>query len=367
MTLFGNTSLVEPPIDPPVEPPIEPVVEPGLEEPPLEPADDLVEGEPVEVPVSVPAAPAAGPQEDAGTLEHRFKAETPVVVAKAQALAAAVKDKASAEVALAYAVEINDHLKRRREYFDPRVARARQPYQDWLDAKSAACDPLEEAKEILTGKHGAVTKWQAEERDRARREQERLQREADERARIAREEEQRRAREQEEEARRQREQAEEARRAGDAEAAAELSRQARATSEAAAETRQAALAIEAPVIEVKAETPQVAGARTGRSRWDYAITDFEQFFLAAARPRILRELLATLKANGAERPEATAGELLSAIDFMESQCPDISLTLFQENSVTLRARANADRDTVTWPGVKFHNPGSTTLGGRKNR
>jgi hypothetical protein len=357
----SSPHVVEPPIE---EPPFDGVTEPPLEEPAL---DEPIDGEAVEIPVEVLKTVLAE-EEVAGTLEARFKQETPVVVARAQALAAAVTDKPTAEAALEFAVKINDLLKVRREYFDPRVARARQPYQDWLDARSAACDPLEEAKEILTGKHGAVTRWQADERDRARREQERLQREADERARVLREEERRKAQEQEEAARRQREEAERLRAAGDAEQAAELSRRAREASEAAAEARQAAESIEAPVIEVKAEAPQVAGARTGRSRWDYLITDFEQFFLAAARPRILRELLASLKANGADKPGASAADILAAIDFMEGQCPDIPLTLFEENSVTLRARANADRDTVKWPGVKFHNPGSTTLGGgRKSR
>jgi hypothetical protein len=363
----SSPPVIEPELD---EPSFEPAIEPTFEpEPPVDEPNELIEGEPVEVPVDVPkAVDMPGDVDTGGQLEARFKQETPVVVAKAQALANAVVDKPTAETALEFAVQINDLLKQRREYFDPRVARARQPYQDWLDARSAACDPLEEAKEVLTGKHGAVTRWQAEERDRARQEQLRLQREADERAAKARAEERRRADEQEAEARRKREEAERLRAAGDAEQAAKLSQEARATSEAAAETRQAAEQIEAPVVEVRAETPQVAGARTGRSRWDYVISDFEQFFLAAARPRILRELLANLKANGADKPGATAADILAAIDFMEGQCPDIPLTLFEENAVTLRARANADRDTVRWPGVKFHNPGSTTLGGaRKSR
>lgn len=285
---------------------------------------------------------------------------------EAERLAVAVTDKPTCEAALRFAKLVDAALKAAHEHHDPKVERARVPYQDRLEERNAVVKPLERAKERITGKRGAVTLWQAAEAERARREQERLQREADERAAADRRAREAEARAKEDEARRQREEAERARQAGEAAKAAALSQQAMAASEQAAEIHREAAQIEAPIITVTAEKPQVEGTQTGREKWDYRVMNLEEFICdSVAKRRVLKKLLAELRANGAEK--ATGAEVLGFIDFMYDQAPEVSFTLLTENPVTCRASAVANRDTVNWPGIKFYNAGSTAITGNSPR
>lgn len=322
-----------------------------------EPLPPMPEPEPE--PEPEPAAPHA---DDPGAQLERRSTD---VVTQAKTFAAAVKDKASAEAAAQYALTIDGLLKDAHAYFDPLVARARQPWEDRCEERRRVCDPLEAAKAALVGKEGAVTRYDREVKEAAAREQARLQREADEKAERDRQAELQRARAKDAEAMRQREAEAAAKRQGDAAAAAAARAAADAAARDAQESRTAAVEIEAPVIQVTAERPQVRGV-SGRDLWTFEVTDHMAFYRAVTGADQMLSIVSfriQLLESKAQQTADDVAVLAALIDLRESFrgiTPLVSPEAITTNDVYLRGRAKTDKNTLKWPGVRFFNQGSTS-------
>jgi hypothetical protein len=78
--------------------------------------------------------------------------------------------------------------------------------------------------------------------------------------------------------------------------------------------------------------------------------------LAAARPDIFREV-AEMVGSGDLTPAGATGLATNAISqrlrAIASELPIIPSTMFAANLSELKARAVADRDTLSWPGFQF--------------
>lgn len=290
------------------------------------------------------------------------------IVVRARALAAAVQDKPSAQAAIDYATRLDDEIRDATAKIEGPKKRAYQPYLDWLNIERAIIGPREQAKAILTGKEGAVTKWIAAERERA------AARARDEQAARDRDAAERRQRE---EAERQRLEAEAraAREAGDRERAAEASRQ-------AVEAEQRRDAVTADVVPIESPTEGLTGA-TPKKRmvWEFVAPASAprgligdqltaaatlEFVKAIACPHVLRDVITAIK-DVPEWQTASPEELLHLLDHMADTAVQIPIAAVSVDAKYLTRRATADGATLKWPGIKFVDAGSTALAPRNRR
>lgn len=316
------------------------------EPPPLEDLRDILpdhppaEALPDEPPDAPPVSPASS---DSGDVQAQLEQRRDTVVMRAGVLARSLSDQASCEAAVHYATFVDDALREAHAYFDPLVERARQPYQDRLAERKAVIEPLEAAKGLLVGQQGAVTRWLQAQKRQAEAKARDEQRIADEaaakdRARLA------------EEAKQVEQQAAAAAQAGDADRAQELQR------DAAGLVHQAQQTVAAPV---RTEAPTVAGV-SGRKNWTAEVLSTEALVVAIARPTVLKEVLTWIQAiEGWET--ATGRELVTSLDVLEGQTPDVPVAAVEPNLAYLRTRAKADEGTLAWPGVRFYDAGSSAL------
>jgi hypothetical protein len=265
------------------------------------------------------------------------------VVDEAGRLAKAITDQDSCQAAANYATFIDDALREAHDYYDPLVKRARIPYDDRLEERRKVVEPLEQAKALLVGKTGAVTAWLQEQtrlaQERARAEQQaRDEAAAKERARLA------------AEAQEKAQAAVQAAATGDTAKAHELQKDVAALTTQAMETTAAPVQVEAPKID----------GVTGKKSWTAEVTSLKELVLGIARPHIVLEVIQYIKAiPGWET--ATAPELITALDLLEGKSVDIPVTAVEPNDAYLRTRAKADEGTLSWPGVRFYNAGSSAL------
>jgi hypothetical protein len=316
------------------------------EPPPLEDLRDIMpdhppaEALPDEPPDAPPVSP---PPSDPGDVQAQLEQRRDTVVMRAGVLARSLSDQASCEAAVHYATFVDDALREAHAYFDPLVERARQPYQDRLAERKAVIEPLEAAKGLLVGQQGAVTRWLQEQKRQAEAKAREAQRVADEaaakeRARLA------------DEAKQVEQQATAAAQAGDTDRAQELQR------DAAGLVHQAQQTVAAPV---RTEAPTVAGV-SGRKNWTAEVLSTEALVVAIARPTVLKEVLTWIQAiEGWET--ATGRELVTSLDVLEGQTPDVPVAAVEPNLAYLRTRAKADEGTLAWPGVRFYDAGSSAL------
>jgi len=303
--------------DPPEEPD-------GPEEPPR-PFDAFGPAfeEPDQTPMPVEASPEEPPAPAEQSLERRHQSFLATV------LAHKVFDGPTYTQAWEYAKTLAGFIKDARAHWDERVALSYARWKKDCDDRNAALDPLELGKVTIETR---ARDWKREQDEKAAREKKRLQDEADRKAlaeKQAKEAEARKAREE-----------------GDRARAAELVQEARA--------------IEAPIVEVKSTVPTAPkGVTPDKANWTFAVDNCPALVLAIARPHIYRELLAELKAKGAEK--GTGAEVIAFIDFLEGQAIDIPFGAVEQNDVYLRQRAKADRDTLQWPGVRFYDKGSSAV------
>jgi hypothetical protein len=130
---------------------------------------------------------------------------------------------------------------------------------------------------------------------------------------------------------------------------------------AAADLIEQARAVEPPPVQTEsAPTPLTPPAAvpglTERGSWTADISDMKTAILAAARPDIFREV-AEMVGSGDLTPAGATGLATNAISqrlrAIASELPIIPSTMFAANLSELKARAVADRDTLSWPGFQF--------------
>lgn len=267
------------------------------------------------------------PRPKAEPLEPKTKAELALVERRdtlvQQASRLQVVDPATYERAADYAKTFAGWIKDAEAHFDPDIEAAHRLHKSLCDKRSAFVAPLKAAFDAM--KERAGTWYRAAESARLaeqRRLEEGAAREAAaERARILAE-------------------AQKAAAAGDVQEAATL----------IAESK----TIEAAPVTVVRTAPAVRGIAQ-KENWTYELKDLETLVAAIARPRVLRELAADLKAKDAP------GEVLAYLESLAASSPAIPITAVQENGPYLRTRAKADRNTLQWPGVKFFDKGSMAV------
>lgn len=383
------------PIDDPIAEPVEPPDDlMFLLEPPSEPSEPVEPAEPVEETAIVALAAPAG-----ALSSDQFIQTAESVTVLSTALASKCTSEALCQVATDYANTVHAWIKAAEAHFDPLVERARKPYQDRLDERNAVLKPLLEAKERLTGKTGAVTRWIAEQKRLAhekaaaeQRENDRIAAEARMKAdkeRIAAELQRREAaakveREKAEQAQRIKE-AQDARERGDRAAAEEADRLAKeATARASAAREEVAVAAAAAaqaeetrdnvVAEVaKAEAPVIAGAQTKkRWTWEPSLPDTlmkKELAKAIAYPLNGRAFIEQICAVDGWQT-ATGSEIVALLEHLiqkfeaKNQVPAAVLTV---DTKYVNARVRDDGDVLKWPGIRIWDGGSVAVGGRSKK
>lgn len=286
-----------------------PELEPPLEEP--EPEADEPEAE----------APRRSASDPKARVELALEERRDTLVQQAARLQ--VINPATYERAADYAKTFAGWIKEAEAHFDPDIEAAHRLHKSLCDKRSAFVAPLKAALDAM--KERAGTWYRAAESARLaeqRRLEEGAAREAAaERARII-------------------EESKKAAAAGNVQEAATL----------IAESK----TIEAAPVTVARTAPAVRGIAQ-KEAWTYEMKDFETFVCAVARPVVLRELAADLKAKGAPV------EVLAYLESLAASAPAIPFTAVEENGAYLRTRARADRNTLQWPGVKFFDKGSMAV------
>lgn len=133
---------------------------------------------------------------------------------------------------------------------------------------------------------------------------------------------------------------------GDAAAAATLIDQARAVEP------------EPVAVELPPPSQGAAAAVAGlgeRHGWDGTITDMKVAILASARPDVMREIAAMVEGGDltAGGTSITTQMIATKLRALATELPIIPSKLFAGDPTELKARAAADRDTLTWPGFAF--------------
>jgi len=322
------------------------------------------------------------------------------VTVRSTVLAKGVANEATCQTAVNYANTIHEWIKAAKAHFDPLVERARKPYQDRLDERSAVLKPLEDAKERLTGKAGAVTTWLAEQKRLAKEKADAEQLENDriaavarqkaEAERLAAEKQRREAAEaverekaeqarllreaQEAHARGEREKVEEAKRlANEAAARANAARQQVATASAAAvaaEEKRDTVVSEL----VKAENPaaNIEGAQSKkRWTWEFTLPDTLaklELAKAIAYPFNARGIIGQIKEiDGWEKAEGH--EIVALIEHLAltAETHAVPIAVFDVATKYVNNRVRDDGDTLRLPGIRIFDGGSVAVGGRKGR
>lgn len=328
---------------------------------------------------------------------EQFLTTAETVTARSTFLSKNVASEGTCQMAVNYANTIHEWIKAAKAHFDPLVERARKPYQDRLDERSAVLKPLEDAKERLTGKAGAVTTWLAEQKRLA---QEKAAKEQAEKDRIAAEarmkadkeriaaelqrkeaaavvekekaEQARLLREaQEAHDRGEREKVEEAKRlASEAAARANTARQQVATASAAAvaaEEKRDTVVAEL----VKAENPaaNIEGAQS-KKRWTWEFTLPEtlaklELAKGIAYPFNARQIIGQLQ--GIEGWEtATGSEIVALLEhlILEAETRSVPIAVFDVATKYVNNRVRDDGDTLKLPAIRIFDGGSVAVGGR---
>jgi hypothetical protein len=129
---------------------------------------------------------------------------------------------------------------------------------------------------------------------------------------------------------------------------------------AAADLIEQARAVEAVEVPVDVPAPALAPAAavagiSERQGWVGDITDMKEAIMAAARPDLYREI-AHLLVDG----ELTVGAntltttvIATKLRALAHELPFIPSTMFAANTTELKKRADADKDTLRWPGFTF--------------
>jgi len=161
----------------------------------------------------------------------------------------------------------------------------------------------------------------------------------------------------------------EAQRQAEEAAAAERRRLAQAAAQAAQAGHPAAAAtlieqaraVEAAPVPVEPLPPDRAAAAavaglSEREGWTGEISDMYDALLAAARPHLYREvagLIETGELTPGGGASLTTRLIADRLKALASELPMIPSTMFDGNAAELKTRANADRDTLRWPGFVF--------------
>ena len=210
-----------------------------------------------------------------------------------------------------------DELKRAQKnvvsFFEPMAQAANRAWKAITERRAGLTDPLQHATNVLSNRYLDYDRKVKAEAERIRREEEKAAQEA-ERARLQAEA---AARQQEAD-----ELAAAALAASSREEAQVLEAQAEQLQQEAATVRVEAATVQAPVLPVRPTTRTTAGPLpSSRANWTYALDDKMALIKAVAAGTVSAEAL-------------------------------------DANPVYLRARAKADKDTVTIPGVRLYDAGS---------